>query len=688
MYEIEKSLVDAQKVLMPYWPLTSFIATNHLWEYRNKNFFELEEELKFNYFHLQDENETIDISQPKMSLYAEEIDDYKFKTLESFISEKIFTILLSYYNKSNTKNFIETWVLYDQSNQFKISNFNNIPLSIENLCCTLSIPEEFRAHYFKKIYFKIYGFASFSKWLNCHPDNPWITKKSVLNEIILIWLFYENIARQKTKIKPHFYIQNMDLSSINKHRNNQKKLEKSFQDKVKDLIKPTKLSGYKQPKAQFVFCIDTRSEGLRRHLELINNYQTFGSAGFFGVYFKLTERSEVFYQSPALLKPLKVISRKIINQPKLKNIVETVFSFRQKILNLRYAPLALFEIIGIWYLLKMAIKTFLPLLIKNKTNPPFHIIINSYSLKEKITSSAAFLKSIDLTENFSSTVIICGHQTDVTNNPFASALNCGACGGNSGVANTEVICQFLNDPEVRNGISKSANIAIPNDTHFLAACHHTVNDRITFLSKKPEIDIINDIQKASMALNLEKESNYPFLSTHFSNETNWSELVPELALVNNAAFIIGPRELTDKTNLERRSFLQSYNFKKDLNAEILTSIFSGPCIVAHWINMQYYLSTKYPAIFGAGNKAIHNVIPNIGVIEGNLSDLKIGLPLQSIYFQDKQLHEPVRLSYFVHATALQIEKALNNTPDFALLVKNEWVNLFRFDDETNEYYHY
>ena len=143
----------------------------------------------------------------------------------------------------------------------------------------------------------------------------------------------------------------------------------------------------------------------------------------------------------------------------------------------------------------------------------------------------------------------------------------------------------------------------------------------------------------------------------------------------NASFIIAPRELTANLNLERRTFLHSYEPEFDPNGELLNFIFNAPVVVGHWINSQYYFSSTDMNTYGAGNKAIHNIVGQFGVMEGNFSDYKIGLPLQSVAYKNKLVHQPLRLLVIVYAKQQQVDKILANSPTVAAMFKGRWAHL-------------
>ncbi len=231
-------------------------------------------------------------------------------------------------------------------------------------------------------------------------------------------------------------------------------------------------------------------------------------------------------------------------------------------------------------------------------------------------------------------------------------------------------------------LEKLANrgIEIPEKTIFIAGCHHTTSDHVELLNKNllsaEQLQKLKaDLKQACNDLRQERIKDLPEDYDVYSRQTNWAETIPELGLINNAAIIVGPRRITQGINLKRRTFLHSYEPALDQDGSILESIFTAPVIVAHWINAQYYFSTVEPSVYGSGNKLIHNPVAQIGVMEGNLSDLKFGLPLQSISFKNQLQHQPIRLLVVVYAKQQLVNQILDKHPQVKSLFDGGWLKL-------------
>ncbi|MDF1795765.1 MAG: Na-translocating system protein MpsB [Coxiellaceae bacterium] len=718
MPSINIDIDTADEVLMQYWPLNAFIATNPLWNLRHKSFFDVVSQqafqslMKTDYYHDQYHNDCItndDICQaiklidnrilneeqvrqwveksciqieslwPNI-LLSQQLEEYQFQKPDTWIKQRIYSLLKNYFGLMQYKNMslLDFWYKENGIAHTELHHIQSMPLkeAIVFLLKALHIPQTESVTYLKNIYLQVYGWASFMNWRNHHPNNSWVPGKDTCSLILLFWLTYEYMIAMEEKI----YYSNIIIDELDS--NHKKNLQQRYiWQTAFELHYMKKLElkcnvNFTREKtcydAQFIFCIDTRSEGFRRHLEANKNFQTFGFAGFFGAIFNLSDGDNIYYQAPALVSASEVMTQRQ-RVSRIRNLVthfKKVISFTKQQMT---APFALFEIIGFWYLPFMIYKTIQPKLNRAHKKKDMDIGV-SFSIQQQFQSARNLLTSIGLVNNFSSYVMICGHQTDTINNPFISSLNCGACGGNSGTPNALVMCDILNSQNIRQMLQE-AGIAIPNNTRFIPASHHTTNDRLELLKGEIPNDLATLINRAAKNLRKEKFKSLPGCSSLSEREKNWSELIPELGLINNACIIIGRRELTRDQDLERRAFLHSYDPELDQSGSILSSILSAPAIVAHWINSQYYFSTTCPNSFGAGNKAIHNVMPGIGVLEGNISDLKVGLPLQSTHFQSQPLHEPRRLIVVVYAYRQVLDIAIENSPDFRMLLDNKWLYL-------------
>jgi uncharacterized protein YbcC (UPF0753/DUF2309 family) len=617
---------------------------------------------------------------PRGFLFAEQLDEYQFQIPVIWIKEHIFVVLRNYFGQRNFlhTDLISFWCEQEgiETGYLKNLSSQTVNESIAVILKELNIPQELVVDYLKAIYLHIYGWSSFMNWRNHHPDNPWVPGEDRCEIILLMWLYYELImAREKKRAYKNLFSAN-SMSDCQNHMQTRYIWHAAFEldyiNQFESMLNKNVITQDNSYAAQFIFCIDTRSEGFRRHLEAQGNYQTFGFAGFFGAIFKLNDGENISYQAPALVKAVHELAiaktdKKLLTF--INNIKAAVRYAKKQLLS----PFVLFEMLGFWFAFFMIFKTIQPRLgVKHKKHN--FKIKNTLSEDEQFQAAYNLLISIGLINNFSKWILICAHQSDNINNPFKASLNCGACGGNSGIPNAVVMCQILNRRQIRARL-KDSGINIPDSTQFIPACHHTGSDRLEIIEGSVPEALQQAVNSASNNLRHEKTKTLPGSSKLSQREQSWSELIPELGLINNTAMVIGPRGLTLNKDLQRKVFLHSYEPNLDKNGEILTSILSAPAIVAHWISAQYYFSTINPGLFGAGNKAIHNVLPGIGVLEGNLSDLKIGLPLQSTHFQSTPIHEPRRILIVVYAHKKTLEVAIENSPDFKMLLDNSWIYL-------------
>jgi len=133
-----------------------------------------------------------------------------------------------------------------------------------------------------------------------------------------------------------------------------------------------------RPQAQAVFCIDVRSEPLRRHLEAQGHYDTIGFAGFFAIpiCYRSMESEEDQLLCPVLLKPQNVVRE----SPRSGNS-ETLQQFdlglkwnhlgHHLFHDLKSHPIAslmLIDILGGLYAITLVGKTIFPTLYQRLTN--------------------------------------------------------------------------------------------------------------------------------------------------------------------------------------------------------------------------------------------------------------------------------------------------------------------------------
>jgi uncharacterized protein YbcC (UPF0753/DUF2309 family) len=249
---------------------------------------------------------------------------------------------------------------------------------------------------------------------------------------------------------------------------------------------------------------------------------------------------------------------------------------------------------------------------------------------------------------------------------------------------------LLNDTDVRLALA-ARGIHIPNDTLFIAAVHNTTTDEIDLCDVQQlpssHADDLAEIQKwLQEAGQLSRMERCPRLGASNAEQVlrrsrDWAEVRPEWGLAGNAAFIVASRSRTTGLDLGGRTFMHSYEHRLDPELKVLELIMTAPMVVTNWINMQYYASAVDPVAFGSGNKVIHNVVGQFGVLQGNGGDLMTGLPWQSVHDGKQFQHEPLRLLVLIEAPRTALEQMIEKHALVRNLVSNGWICLVSWDDD-------
>ncbi len=473
--------------------------------------------------------------------------------------------------------------------------------------------------------------------------------------------------------------------------------------------------------AQAAFCIDVRSEVFRRALETVSDVETIGFAGFFGFPIEYVPLAETHggAQCPVLIKPQFVIAESVAGAGEAE--AEAIVARRKLFQRVAKAwrmfksgPISCFGFVGpvgLAYLRKLLLNTLgmsrpvthpstfgLSPSIRARVKPsldpqPLGNRTAGMTLDQRIAAAEGALKAMSLTSNFARIVLLCGHGSTTVNNPHATSLDCGACGGHTGEANVRVAVQILNDPAVRSGL-RARGIHIPEDTVFVAGLHDTTTDDVTIFdaadvpaSHRADVQRLQaDLAAASRLARAERAALLKVNAQHDLDRAirqrskDWSQVRPEWGLAGCAAFIAAPRDRTVRIKLDGRTFLHNYDWRQDDSFSVLELIMTAPMIVASWINLQYYGSTVDNRVFGSGNKTLHNIVGTLGVLEGNAGDLRVGLPWQSVHDGKRYVHEPIRLHVLIEAPLDAVNAVIAKHDNVRQLLDNGWIFLFVIDE--------
>jgi hypothetical protein len=480
--------------------------------------------------------------------------------------------------------------------------------------------------------------------------------------------------------------------------------EFSYYDSVlAALQKPAKKTVPKEDISfQALFCIDDRECSLRRYIEnLDGDCETFGTPGFFGVEFYFKPEYGKFNTKlcPAPVTP-KYLVKEIGNSIKRKKDIHFT-----KHTHSLFGGWLIAQTLGFWSAFRLFLNIFKPslgpatatsfnhmdkvssLTVEHKHHHFEDGLQVGFTVEEMATRVENLLKSIGMVSHFSSLIYVVGHGSSSVNNPFYAAYDCGACSGRPGSVNARVLSAMANHQQVRQLLAQRG-INIPDETQFIGALHDTTRDEIAFYDEEEltpgnrKLHRQNErIFEQALDLNAKERSRrFDTIDTRLAAEkihdkvklrsVSLFETRPELNHATNALCVVGRRSLTRNVFLDRRSFMNSFDYQVDPEGKYLLNILKAAAPVCGGINLEYFFSRVDNQKLGAGTKLPHNVMGLFGVANGIDGDLRPGLPSQMI-----EIHDPVRLMIIVEHFPEVVLNTIQQSAETYEWFINEWVHL-------------
>lgn len=465
-----------------------------------------------------------------------------------------------------------------------------------------------------------------------------------------------------------------------------------------------------QPKFIALGCIDEREESFRRHLEECEpQAQTQATAGHFGLNIEFQAYRRTHYQKlcPAPQTPFvrvkEVSSSKV--DPTLDKLGQVIFWLERALFHPVYGALVTLVVSPILSF-GFLVRVFFPIpykalkqrgiqkLFTNQWKSQLVLEFQTPEDESKLVKAMAEtlimggLKRIEVPY-----VFIVGHGSTSLNNPHEAAHDCGACAGGRGWPNARLFAELANRSHVR-ALLETFGVTMKPHSRFIGAYHNTSSDDVEFMDLPEPLpqalqDILTIFKLAGQKNAIERNRRFLDDKILKNRDRAKSSIVrrslaldqvrPEYGHATNAYLVIGPRPLTRGLFMDRRSFLCSYHFHDDPEGLYLKNILKTVAPVCIGINLEYYFSWVDKEGYGCGTKIPHNINGLNGVMNGYMSDLLLGLPLQMT-----EIHRPVRLKVLVAAPVSWVQNVLKELPEIHHEVEHEWFYLSVLDPETKQ----